>query len=62
MGCSLPAALAAGSVKELANDVTVTGETEPAAYVTEMFAGDGTTAVFVLGETFRTRRRRQRGS
>ena len=50
-GVFAPAALAAGSVKELANDVTVTGETEPAAYVTEMFAGDGTTAAFTLGET-----------
>ena len=49
-GVFAPGALAAGSVKELANDVTVTGETEPTAYVTEMFAGDGTTAVFTLGE------------
>ncbi len=49
-GVFAPGALAASAVKELANDVTVTGEREPGAYVTEMFAGDGTTAVFVLGE------------
>ena len=36
------------AVRELANDVTVTGEMEPAAYWTELFAGDGTTAVFPL--------------
>jgi hypothetical protein len=38
------------AVKELANDVTVSGEMEPAAYVTERFAGDGTTAVFQLSD------------
>jgi hypothetical protein len=38
------------SVKELANDVTVSGEEEPSAYVTETFAGDGTTTVFQLSE------------
>jgi hypothetical protein len=37
-------------VKELANDVTVSGEEEPSAYVTETFAGDGTTTVFQLSE------------
>jgi len=42
------AALKTTSVKELANDVTVSGEEEPSAYVTEMFAGDGTTTVFQL--------------
>ncbi len=37
------------SVKRgLANDITVCGETEPAAYVTEYFLGDGTTAQFDL--------------
>ena len=40
------AALKTAAVKELANDVTVSGELEPTAYVTETFAGDGTTAVF----------------
>ncbi len=35
-------------VKELANDVTLTGQTEPTAYVSELFAGDGTTTVFTL--------------
>jgi hypothetical protein len=43
-------ALKLASVKELANDVTVSGEMEPAAYVTERFAGDGTTVTFQLKE------------
>jgi hypothetical protein len=42
------AELKLASVKELANDVTVSGEMEPAAYVTERFAGDGTTVAFQL--------------
>lgn len=42
------AALRTARARELANDVTVTGETEPAAYATELFAGDGTTAEFNL--------------
>jgi len=42
------AALKTSSVKELANDVTLTGEVEPAAYIAETFAGDGTTTVFQL--------------
>lgn len=37
-------------VRELANDVTVCGEIEPSAYVTEYFQGDGTTLVFDLTE------------
>ena len=37
-------------VKALANDVTVCGEVEPCAYVTEFFQGDGTTLLFDLGE------------
>jgi hypothetical protein len=44
------AALRTSSVKELANDVTVSGEMEPTAYVTETFAGDGTTTVFQLSQ------------
>jgi hypothetical protein len=44
------AALKTAAVKELANDVTLSGEMEPAAYVTETFAGDGTTTVFELAE------------
>jgi hypothetical protein len=44
------AALKTSSVKELANDVTVSGEMEPAAFVTETFAGDGTTTVFQLSD------------
>ena len=42
------AALKTSSVKELANDVTLSGELEPAAYIAETFAGDGTTTVFQL--------------
>lgn len=34
----------------LANDITVCGEKEPAAYVTEYFSGDGVTAQFYLAE------------
>lgn len=45
------AALTTSAVKELANDVTVSGEIEPAAYITETFAGDGTTTVFQLTQT-----------
>jgi hypothetical protein len=44
------AALKTASVKELANDVTVSGEIEPAAYVNETFVGDGTTTIFQLSE------------
>ncbi|HWW22457.1 MAG TPA: hypothetical protein VNY78_01085 [Edaphobacter sp.] len=44
------AALQLGQVKELANDVTLSGEMEPTAYISETFAGDGTTAVFQLAE------------
>ena len=40
------------SVKRgLANDITVCGEDEPGAYVTEYFLGDGVTAQFNLAET-----------
>jgi hypothetical protein len=49
-GTLAPGALVSGEVKELANDVTVTGAMEPSAYCTEMFAGDGTTAAFTLSE------------
>ena len=41
-------ALEAGMVKALANDITVCGENEAAAYVTEFFVGDGTTVLFDL--------------
>ncbi len=43
-------ALEAAMVKALANDVTVCGPSEPAAYVTEYFQGDGTTTLFELTE------------
>ncbi len=44
-------ALRTTSLKELANDITVTGALEPSAYWTELFTGDGTTEVFgLLGE------------
>ena len=36
--------------RALANDVTVCGEIEPCAYVTEFFEGDGTTVLFNLAE------------
>ncbi|ACO33925.1 MULTISPECIES: hypothetical protein [Acidobacterium] len=42
--------LQAAQVKMLANDITVCGETEPSAYVTEYFEGDGVTALFDLTE------------
>lgn len=42
--------LQASLVKMLANDVTVCGETEPCAYVTEFFTGDGMTTLFNLTE------------
>ena len=38
-----------GVRRELANDITVCGEHEPVAYVTEYFNGDGATAQFNLG-------------
>lgn len=43
-------ALAASLVKTLANDITVCGPSEPSAYVTEFFQGDGTTVLFDLTE------------
>jgi hypothetical protein len=43
--------LSVGAVRELASDVTLTGETEPSAYVTEIFEGDGTTLSFDLSRT-----------
>jgi hypothetical protein len=42
------AALKTSAVRELANDVTVSGAMEPAAYWTELFTGDGATTVFDL--------------
>ena len=44
------AALASSAVRELARDITVSGELEPTAYVTEYFLGDGTTDVFQLAQ------------
>ncbi|MGB7267845.1 MAG: hypothetical protein WBC92_20170, partial [Terracidiphilus sp.] len=41
-------ALTAGVRRALANDVTVCGENEPVAYVTEYFLGDGITTQFNL--------------
>ena len=45
------ASLRRTSTRELANDVTITGDLEPAVYVTEMFLGDGVTSKFVLSQT-----------
>ncbi len=42
------AGLKISETRELANDVTISGDIEPAAYVSESFAGDGTTSVFAL--------------
>ena len=42
-------ALTASVKRALANDVTVCGELEPAAHVTEYFLGDGVTTQFYLG-------------
>jgi hypothetical protein len=44
------AELQTGVVRELANDVTLSGLEEPTAYVEEIFEGDGTTTVFELSE------------
>jgi len=41
-------ALTASAKRALANDVTVCGEHEPVAYVTEYFLGDGVTTTFYL--------------
>ncbi len=43
-------AFTASVKRALANDVTVCGECEPVAYVTEYFLGDGTTTTFYLAE------------
>lgn len=43
-------ALTAARSKMLANDVTTCGETEPSAYVTELFQGDGATVLFELSQ------------
>ncbi|MGB6191060.1 MAG: hypothetical protein WBF42_01215, partial [Terracidiphilus sp.] len=42
--------LAANMKRALANDITVCGEKEPTAYVTEYFLGDGVTTQFYLAE------------
>jgi hypothetical protein len=44
------AELTTSQVRELANDVTLSGEDEAAAYVSESFGGDGATTVFTLSE------------
>jgi hypothetical protein len=44
------AALKTSMVKQLANDVTLSGQIEPSAYVSELFAGDGTTTLFTLSD------------
>jgi hypothetical protein len=42
------AGLKTSALRELANDVTVSGAMEPAVYWTELFLGDGSTSVFDL--------------
>ena len=44
-------ALKTAAIKELANDVTLSGAIEPTAYISETFAGDGVTTVFQLSES-----------
>ncbi len=41
--------LTSGTRRALANDITICGEHEPAAFVTEYFSGDGATVQFCLG-------------
>ncbi|MBS1800017.1 MAG: hypothetical protein JSS95_09355 [Acidobacteria bacterium] len=49
------AALVPAMARELATDITLSGETEAAAYITEYFMGDGTTSAFQLTQPpFRT--------
>jgi hypothetical protein len=38
------------AIRDLANDITLSGAEEPAAYIQENFIGDGTTTVFELSE------------
>ena len=53
------AELSTANLRELANDVTLSGAEEPAAYVQEIFEGDGTTTIFPLSEAvFRGSNRR----
>ncbi len=47
-GSLSPTMLELRSPRALVNDVTLSGEREPAAYVTEIFSGDGTTTEFLL--------------
>ncbi len=42
------AALSATNAKQIVNDVTITGLSEPVEYVTELFEGDGATVMFQL--------------
>ncbi len=44
------AELQTSAVRELANDVTLSGAEEPTAYIAESFMGDGSTSVFELSE------------
>ncbi len=44
------AELSTANVRELANDVTISGAEEPVVYVQEIFQGDGTTTIFQLSE------------
>ena len=44
------AELSTANVRELANDVTISGAEEPVVYVQEIFQGDGTTTIFQLNE------------
>ena len=50
-GSLQPGELQLSQIREMANDVTLSGEMEAAAYIAESFAGDGTTAFFALAST-----------
>lgn len=51
------ASLSAADMKQIVNDVTLTGKSEPMQYVTELFQGDGATVLFQLQrEPFRVER------
>ena len=46
-----PASFTVKAIRELANDVTLSGGEEPAAYITEVFQADGANAQFTLNDS-----------
>ena len=49
-GSLFVAELQTSALRDLANDITLSGAEEPTAYIEEVFTGDGTTTVFELSE------------